>query len=178
MLHLHQEANVRPEIQYARYCTNTWKKRQSLLLKLSIRSVSALHYNAWLLREGIACSRCARLGAKGLHACQRLQECKSFTSVLEGGDAHPESTVCSLLPALWRGQGVRHRLESPPAESPHVVSSQERLLASFNIISDLIIQQRNKIQNKYSHMWIHYTSALAQLPFIWQLKDLVEKNRL
>jgi len=59
-----------------------------------------LHYNARLLREGIPCSRCARLGAKGLHACQGLQECKSFVPVLAGGDSHPESTVCSLLSAL------------------------------------------------------------------------------
>lgn len=79
-----------------------------------------------------ACSRCARLGAKGPHACQGLQECRSFASVLGGGDAHPESTEgCSLL------AGVCHtdRLESPPAQSPERVRGRERVLAALLILS-------------------------------------------
>lgn len=142
------------------------KKRQSLLLKLSIRTVPALHYNVGLWREGIACSRCARLGAKGLHACQGPQECKSFTSVLKGGDAHPESTIYSLLPALSMRPGCPTQLgeSSCRGVSPCGRRLGEGSSCSFNIISDLIIQQRNKIQNKDSNVnSLHFSTCPAPI---------------
>lgn len=107
--------------------------------------------------------------------CLLARGCRNANpSSARGADAHFGSTFYSLLLAqgVWHGQaGEPSCRVSPPGQG-----SGEGSDYSFHIISDLIIQQRNKIQNKDPHVWIPCISGLSQLPFMRQLKDLVEKN--
>lgn len=126
--------------------------------------MSALRDDVWLLREGIAWSRCARLGAKVVHACQGLQEREFFPSALEGSNACPESTACSLLPALviWPSRPTCTAWRVLPQDVPTYSGVREGPSFSINIISDLIIKQRNKTPSKDSHVnSLHFSTCPA-----------------
>lgn len=53
---------------------NKKKKKDSLFLKLSSKGMPTLQDDTQLLREGIACSKCASLSAKCQPNSQWLQE--------------------------------------------------------------------------------------------------------
>lgn len=76
------------------------------------------------------------------------------------------------------GQGVWHieAGESSCSDIPCGQWSGECSGCSSNIINCWIIQQRKTTQSKDSPTWIHCTSAIAQTPFIRQLKDTKESD--